>query len=66
MVKKTYYKVNLNGEVTIEATDEANALVKAKDFFVTTGQGLAWAVVKVDVQINHPQGNLDFTGEKQA
>jgi len=21
---------------------------------------------QVDVQINHPQGNLDFTGEKQA
>jgi len=52
MVKKTYYKVHLIGDVIIEASDEANALVKAKDFFVSTGQGLTWAVEKVDVEIN--------------
>ncbi len=51
MVKKTYYKVNLTGEVTIEADSEADALAKARDFFTTTGQGLAWAVVKVGVQV---------------
>lgn len=54
MVKKTYYKVHLNGDVIIEAVDEADSLTKAKDFFVSTGQGLTWATEKVDVQINEP------------
>jgi len=50
--KKTYYKVLLQGEVTIEAGDEADAIVKARTFFTATGQNLTWAVAKVDVQIN--------------
>ena len=53
-IKKTYYKVMLGGEVIIEATDESNAIAKAKDHFVTTGQNLTWAVSKVDVQVNAP------------
>ena len=52
MVKKTYYKVHLTGDVVIEATDEADSLAKARDFFVSTGQGLTWAVEKVEVQVN--------------
>lgn len=53
-VKKTYYRVKLTGEVVIEAAGEDDALTQARDFFVTTGQGLAWAVEKVDVQVRAP------------
>ncbi len=51
-VKKTYYKVTLIGEVVIEANDEADSLLQAKNFFASTGQGLTWAVEKVEVQVN--------------
>ncbi len=53
-IRKTYYKVTLKGEVIIEAIGEDDALTQAKNFFVTTGQGLAWAVEKVDVQVSAP------------
>ncbi len=51
LVEKTYYKVVLSGEVTIQAADEATAITAARDYFVGTGKGLAWAVSKVNVQV---------------
>lgn len=50
MVKKIYYKVSLVGDVIIEAADEADAIKLARDYFVSTGQGLTWAIEKVEVE----------------
>lgn len=53
-VEKVYFKVNLTGEVVIEAADESGAIAESRDYFVTTGKGLSWAVTQVKVQVNPP------------
>jgi hypothetical protein len=52
LVEKTYYKVELKGDVTIEAGSEEDAIAKARDYFVKTGKGLAWSVSKVVVTVD--------------
>jgi hypothetical protein len=51
--KITTWRVQVKGDVIVEASSAEDATAKASEHFINTGLNLAWSADEVEVYIDH-------------